>query len=127
MTAAAIISRLRSSGVQVRLDGDRLLVKPGPAGIPDELRAELTTNRDAVMDALRLPACEAEWLAVVEEIAVLYELSPVRVGPESWEERRDLLAAVGDTMKSGNRESALAAIGDWRQAWVDILTGTEAT
>ena len=123
MRASAIITQLRSTGAIVKLEGDRLLVQPGPDGIPDDLRADLKTNRDAVIDALRPIVCVAEWLAVVDEIGVAYEFSGVRVGPESWETRRDSLAAVGDAMKSGNREQALAAIEEWRRAWMDLFKG----
>ena len=82
----------------------------------------MKANRDAVMDALQPIVCEAEWLAVVDEIGVAYEFSGVRVGPESWDQRRDLLEAVGVAMKSGNREQALAAIGAWRESWMGLLT-----
>lgn len=52
MTAASLLAQLRSEGVSVRLESDRLIVDAPAGSVTDELRAQLRERKAELIAAL---------------------------------------------------------------------------
>ncbi len=136
MTAATLLLDVHALGVRLEARGDRLHVDAPAGTLTPELRATLTREKPALLQALQDPRKTAygAWEGVLSDVATRWERhakeARTRGLEPRWIDDEALMGAVREAIKgtvdATTLGRALEAIERWKTPWMGVLaSGTQ--
>jgi hypothetical protein len=126
MDGVILLQRAQETGLTVRIDGDRLVIR-GPRQA-DQAARQLIARKAEVMAVLLDPPsaiCEA-WSAAISEVGRIWGRVKAVQGDATWlppEVESRLDAEVENAAQTGDLQRAFQAIEEWRATWISFLQG----